>query len=118
MPRQRAAGRDPRGRSGQHLPGDTSGIQRIVVAGDPAAPGSFERLIAEGRAVEPAPVAEDDPFCIMYTSGTTGRPKGTVITPLAVVHSCLHWIERLGLTPGLSTVRVIPASHVAGLGAY
>jgi long-chain acyl-CoA synthetase len=94
------------------LPGD---VAAFAVAGDPAAPGSFEALMAEAEPVEPAPVAEDDPFCIMYTSGTTGRPKGAVITHLGVVHSCMHWAERLGLTNGISSLLVIPVSHVSGL---
>jgi long-chain acyl-CoA synthetase len=99
------------------LPGDAAmpGLARVAVAGDPAAADSFERLMAEAEPVDPAPVAEDDPFCIMYTSGTTGRPKGAVITHLGVVHSCMHWVERLGLTEGISTLLVIPVSHVSGL---
>jgi acyl-CoA synthetase (AMP-forming)/AMP-acid ligase II len=68
--------------------------------------------MSETRA---APVAEDDPFCIMYTSGTTGRPKGAVLTHLNVVTSCLGAVEHLGLNQGEVGILSVPASHVTGL---
>lgn len=58
---------------------------------------------------------EDAPFCILYTSGTTGRPKGAVLTHLGVVTSCLGARDALGLQDGESTVVAVPASHVTGV---
>lgn len=41
----------------------------------------YERLVQEGSPEEPlVPVEDDDPAFIMYTAGTTGRPKGAVLT--------------------------------------
>ena len=99
----------------QHLP-ELAAVPCFAVAGDPTRSERFETLLAEGSPIAPIAVAEDDPFCIMYTSGTTGRPKGAVITHLSMVHSCMHWVDRLGLPTGISTVLAIPASHVSGLG--
>jgi long-chain acyl-CoA synthetase len=59
--------------------------------------------------------AEDDTFAILYTSGTTGRPKGAMLTHLGAVHSCLHWAERLSLGANERAALCIPWSHVAGL---
>lgn len=73
-------------------------------------------VIEKAGAADPVAIAEEDIFCIMYTSGTTGRPKGAIITHLGIVHSCLHWVERLGLAQGISSALVVPASHISGLG--
>jgi fatty-acyl-CoA synthase len=41
----------------------------------------YEKLVQEGSPEEPlVPVEDDDPAFIMYTAGTTGRPKGAVLT--------------------------------------
>jgi long-chain acyl-CoA synthetase len=60
-------------------------------------------------------VTEDDIYGILYTSGTTGRPKGAMLAHLNVVHSCLHWEEAHALVRGERTVLCVPWSHVAGL---
>jgi len=71
--------------------------------------------------LEPAParpqavIAEDDVFSILYTSGTTGRPKGAMLTQLSVVHSCLHYRDALELGPEEVSVLAVPASHVTGI---
>lgn len=65
---------------------------------------------------ERSAVGEDDPFCILYTSGTTGRPKGAVLTHLGVVTTCIGSQTHLGLRDGESMVLSVPASHVTGIG--
>ncbi len=54
---------------------------RFVHIGDatPAGYRGYEELLAGGAAAEPAVVVDpDDTWCLMYTSGTTGNPKGVI----------------------------------------
>ena len=57
-------------------------LRRLVVIGG-AASGldavPFDEFVARGEPQPPrVEIAEDDPFCMTYTGGTTGRPKGVL----------------------------------------
>lgn len=66
-------------------------------------------------AIEPELIAEEDAFCILYTSGTTGKPKGAMQTQLGIVHSTLHYQYALDLRSDDAALLAVPASHVTGL---
>ena len=55
---------------------------------------------------------------ILYTSGTTGKPKGAMLTHFNVIHSCLHYKNAFNLTSNDHSILVVPASHVTGIVAH
>lgn len=72
--------------------------------------GSPRRRLAGGR-----PVEEGDAL-VVATSGTTGEPKGVVLTAAAVVASALATSHRLGVDPARDRwLACLPLAHVGGL---
>jgi O-succinylbenzoic acid--CoA ligase len=102
----------------QRLPdaGDAPALAWRVSIGD--APGCvpYESLLAHELAA-PAAVtpADTDVAVILYTSGTTGNPKGAMLTHLNIVHSVLHYQACMKLGAGEVSALAVPASHVTGL---
>ena len=72
------------------------------------------KVPAASTAIE-ARAAQEAAAIILYTSGTTGQPKGAVITHLNLVHSALHYQTCLGLGSGERAVLAVPGSHVTGV---
>ena len=75
----------------------------------------FATLMTVSPKDGPTKVKEEDVVAIMYTSGTTGKPKGAALTHLGVVHSGMHLQIAMGLTSGDTAVASVPLSHVTGL---
>ncbi|MFD3925769.1 long-chain fatty acid--CoA ligase [Streptomyces sp. NPDC058614] len=94
---------------------------RVVVGGEPAdGELPFEELLASG---EPRPtrtkVAGRDLFCLMYTSGTTGRPKGAMLTHDNFLWNVINILSNgRGMRQTDRTVAVAPMFHIGGLGAH
>ena len=76
-------------------------------------------LAALGAAAPAVPaiadVRECDVAVILYTSGTTGHPKGAMLTHLSIAHSVLHYQSCMGLDAEDRSALAVPASHVTGL---
>jgi acyl-CoA synthetase (AMP-forming)/AMP-acid ligase II len=90
----------------ERLPGgldavDVDGPDFAAMLGAPPAPAT--------------PGGEEDTAFILYTSGTTGRPKGAMLTHLGLVHSALHFRHAFALGPADRSLMAVPQSHVTGL---
>ncbi len=95
----------------------------------PGAPPSLEHVVAVRRdggaplaglvgalpVTRPETVEEEATATILYTSGTTGRPKGAMLTHFNIVHSVLHYRFAMGLTEEDRGLLAVPMSHVTGL---
>lgn len=56
-----------------------------------------------------------DPWMLLYTSGTSGRPKGALITHLQVHFNAVNTVLACDLGPGSSTLTFTPLFHTGGL---
>lgn len=92
------------------LPGGTD-VRTYVRIGD-----EYEEMTA-GAAGEPIdePVAADDTCLIMYTSGTTGRPKGAMLTHANLTWNAVNVLVDTDLTAGERALVCAPLFHTAGL---
>ena len=64
------------------------------------------------RAIAYPDVAGDDVATIVYTSGTTGAPKGVVLTHANIVFNARALTDRYGICSDDSTVSYLPLSHM------
>lgn len=88
---------------------------RFVVGGTAEGAAPYASL-ARPEAATPAPALEEEAVAvILYTSGTTGKPKGAMLTHFNIIHSAMHFERCMELGPDERSLLSVPASHVTGL---
>ncbi|WLR53222.1 long-chain-fatty-acid--CoA ligase [Bacillus tianshenii] len=60
-------------------------------------------------------IFETDPLFIMFTSGTTGTPKGAIGSHAGIIHSAMNYREVLKPQEKTRTLIAVPLFHVTGL---
>jgi acyl-CoA synthetase (AMP-forming)/AMP-acid ligase II len=75
----------------------------------------YDAAVASAPPRQAAPVVEDDPALICYTSGTTGRPKGAVLTHRNLVASTLSWIHEMRAGQEDVWLSGQPLFHIGGI---
>jgi acyl-CoA synthetase (AMP-forming)/AMP-acid ligase II len=90
-----------------------------AVEGVPASILSTGEWLAAARAAEPAPAAEIDdelPAVVLYTSGTTSKPKGAVLRHSHLVSYVLQTVEFAAADEDDAALISVPPYHIAGVG--
>jgi acyl-CoA synthetase (AMP-forming)/AMP-acid ligase II len=88
-----------------------AGRPRVIVAGA----AEYAALYASDR-LEPVPCAPSDLAWIFYTSGTTGRPKGAMLSHRNLIFMAMGYLADIEpVSPGDAKLHAAPLSHGSGL---
>lgn len=88
---------------------------RIAIGSEDADASSYEHLVSESSADEPAATAgPSDIAYLMYTSGTTGGPKGVMISHAAMVEATRMLSHEGGISSTDKALIVMPLFHLGG----
>jgi fatty-acyl-CoA synthase len=98
-------------------------LKQFIVFGEKDMPRTraYESLIADQSDTEPEidPAPDlDTPHIIMYTAGTTGKPKGAILSQGASFWNALNLNLAMGFTASDRNLLVLPMFHIGGIGLF
>jgi fatty-acyl-CoA synthase len=95
--------------------GQVPDLRTVVALDDGAADLSYEELTSTASAGPPPRQGRlDDPHEIIFTSGTTGQPKGVVWSNGTVMFNSLQQVADFGLGPQHATYAIIDLYYIGG----
>ena len=105
-----------------HLPLNPSAtddeVAHILADADPVLvvrDGSLPVAAGSGEGFEDVPRGAGDPAALLYTSGTTGRPKGALLSHGNLEHNARALVDAWAFTQADTVLHVLPLHHTHGL---
>ena len=92
-----------------------AGTRNVFTLGDDRTGSLLDRAAVHSDRHEPVPRATDDLAAILYTSGTTGRSKGAMLTHGNLGSNAQVLKDYWGWRPGDVLIHALPIFHVHGL---
>jgi fatty-acyl-CoA synthase len=103
------------------LRGRVPSIRRWVTLNSQGAPEDVPFSQREAHAETPLPEVElswEDPWVLCYTGGTTGLPKGAVLTHGSMAANSVNTVMSWGVTPDDVVPLISPLFHTGGLNVF
>src|SRR5919106_4601112 len=95
--------------------GDIPDVRHRIAVDDDPRLSRFSELADNAPLAAPIEVGEEDTAMILYTSGTTGRPKGAMLAHCTIIHSAMVFVSCLKLTAADRSIAAVPLGHVTGV---
>lgn len=91
-----------------------TGLQRVIVVG--GSEDQYESFLSAATPLsETAVVDDNDVAVVMYSSGTTGRPKGVLLSCRALVNHTVNLAPQIPFVQGDKNLVAMPLFHVGGI---
>ncbi|MGA7807885.1 class I adenylate-forming enzyme family protein [Bradyrhizobium sp.] len=95
--------------------GEAPDLAHRIAVDDDARLSGFAVLADLAPLPEPTEVGEEETAMILYTSGTTGRPKGAMLAHCNLIHSAMIFTACMEMTAADRSIAAVPLGHVTGV---
>lgn len=97
------------------LAGRVPGVEHFFFLGGTTPGRRFEDLYGDPDAFVQPDIDPTEPAVILYTSGTTGRPKGATLTHKSMIASAQAQRDHTDFGPDNVQITCMPLNHVGGI---